>query len=257
MTAQQNGQIIMNGKGKLNQFGDYTDVANMSVDDWNYRWSLDQTKFHMPKVHPMLQKHIQKLTVGKTKQRVFVALSGKTLDMKWLLEQGHEVVGNDCADLACKQFFEEHKIPYKTEKLSGIDGTVYKATDGQLITLYRCDCFELSSKIIGKFDCIWDRGGFVAIPVKERKRYAASIQDLMKQDCRYLLDCFLVDNEIFGGPPFNCNEENVKECFTKYCTVKKIDTRDAFTKWQESWGIKSFIEDVYLLQPKVQIQSNR
>ena len=43
---------VQNGHRKLNQFGDYEDVTNMTVDDWSYRWSMDQTKFHMPKVHP-------------------------------------------------------------------------------------------------------------------------------------------------------------------------------------------------------------
>ena len=37
---------------KLNQFGDYEDVQNMTPGDWEYRWSLGQTKFHMPVVHP-------------------------------------------------------------------------------------------------------------------------------------------------------------------------------------------------------------
>ncbi|XP_045160399.1 probable thiopurine S-methyltransferase [Mercenaria mercenaria] len=250
MSSGPNTSIIMDGKRKLNQFGDYTDVSNMTVDDWDYRWSLDQTKFHMPVVHPMLKKHIQKLTLGKNRQTVFVPLCGKSLDLNWLIEQGHDVVGNECVDAACKQFYEENKIPYTTEKLNGIEGVLYKATDGKSIKIYRCDCFDLSSKLCGKFDCIWDRGGFVALPVKERKRYANVIKSLMKPDCRYLLDCFLVDNTTFGGPPFNCTEEDVSKCFEQFCGIQKIDVKNAFTKWQESWGIKTFIEEVYMLKPK-------
>ncbi|XP_060570480.1 probable thiopurine S-methyltransferase isoform X2 [Ruditapes philippinarum] len=242
--------VIMEGKQKLNQFGDFTDVSNMTVDDWDYRWSLDQTKFHMPIVHPMLKKHIQKLTLGRNRQTVFVPLCGKSLDMKWLLEEGHEVVGNECVDSACKQFFEENKIPYTTEKLGDVDGVLYKATDGKSIKIYRCDCFDLTSKLCGKFDCIWDRGGFVALPVKDRKRYANVMKSLMKPDCRYMLDCFLVDNEAFAGPPFNCTTKDVSKCFDQYCGIQKIDIHDAFTKWQESWGIKSFVEEVYMLKPK-------
>lgn len=250
MSSSSKTSIIMNGRSKLNQFGDYDDVTNMTVGDWDYRWSLDQTKFHMPIVHPMLQKHIQKLTQGKTRQSIFVPLCGKSLDMKWLLDQGHEVIGNECVDVACKRFFQEHNIPYRTEKLNGIDGVVYEATDGKSIKIYRCDCFDLSSKVCGKFDAIWDRGGFVALPVKERKRYANVMKSLMKPDCRYLLDCFLVDNEVFGGPPFNCSTEDVTRCFDQYCRIEKVDEKDAFTKWQESWGVKSFVEEVYLLKPK-------
>lgn len=42
-----------------------------------------------------------------------------------LLDQGHEVIGNECSDLACQQFFTEHKIPYKTEPLPGVEGVLY------------------------------------------------------------------------------------------------------------------------------------
>ncbi|XP_052247284.1 probable thiopurine S-methyltransferase isoform X6 [Dreissena polymorpha] len=249
-----NLQTVHNGVGapnrKLNQFGDYEDVTNMSVDDWDYRWSLNQTKFHMPKVHPMLQKYIDKLLNGKNRQTVFVALCGKTLDMKWLLDQGHEVVGNDCVDSACRQFFEENNIPYTSHPLDGVDGALFTATDGSSIKLYRCDCFELPKVMKEKVSCIWDRGGFVALPVKERSRYALSLRAIMKNDCRYLLDCFLLDNSKFGGPPFNCDEKDVKQAFETFCKIEKLETRDAFTKWQESWGISSFIEEVYLLHPK-------
>ncbi|WAR23704.1 TPMT-like protein [Mya arenaria] len=170
MSGMQNGTT--NGckavERKLNQFGDFEDVTNMSVNDWDYRWSLGQTKFHMPKVHP-------------------------------LLDEGHEVIGNEFVDSACRQFFEEHNIPYTSTPLTGIEGVLYQATDGTPIKLYRCDCFDLSSKLCGQFDCMWDRGGFVALPVKDRTRYARVMADLMKKDGRYLLDCFLVDNSVFGG----------------------------------------------------------
>ncbi|XP_052776657.1 probable thiopurine S-methyltransferase [Mya arenaria] len=243
---------------KLNQFGDFEDVTNMSVNDWDYRWSLGQTKFHMPKVHPMLQKHMDRLTQGNNKASVFVPLCGKTLDMKWLLDEGYEVIGNGFADSACRRFFEEHNIPYTSTPLTGTEGVLYEAKDGTPIKLYRCDCFHLSSNLCGRFDCIWDRAGFVALPVKDRIRYARVMVELLKKDGRYLLDCFLVDNSVFGGPPFNCDQNDVEIAFGKLCKVEKLDTNDAFTKWQEAWGkesfiewgIDSFIEDVYLLEKK-------
>lgn len=36
----------------------------------------------------------------------------------------------------------------------------------------------------------------------------------------------------------------------KACSSRKIDTKNAFGKWQESWGIKSFVEEVYMLTLK-------
>lgn len=235
---------------KLNQFGDYEDATNMSVDDWEDRWNKAQTQFHVTRVHPMLEKHYHELTGGNTSLRIFLPLCGKSIDLKWLADKGHDVVGCEGVDLGCLEFFEEQNIPYTRQPLSGIEGAVYKATDGKKITLYRCDYFQLTSKLTGTFDCVWDRGSFVAIPTQRRQEYVNVTLPLLKNNTKYLLDCFLVDNKVFGGPPFNCTEEEVSKFFGKKCKSKKIDTKDAFTKWQESWGIKSFVEEVYMLTPK-------
>lgn len=43
-----------------------------------------------------------------------------------LADKGHDVVGCEGVDLACREFFEEHDIPYTSEPLNEIDGVVYK-----------------------------------------------------------------------------------------------------------------------------------
>ncbi|KAK3580995.1 hypothetical protein CHS0354_007030 [Potamilus streckersoni] len=237
-------------KRRINQFGDYRDVTNMSVDDWNERWNLEQINvFHMPCVNPMLVKHSEKLLAGKERQRIFIPLCGKSLDLKWLLDKGHTVIGNECSDLGCRQFFQEQGIPYTAEPLPIEDGLKYKATDGSRIELFRCDFFQLNKSMLGEFDCIWDRGSFVAIPVKDRQRYGQLICQVMKPTCRYLLDTFRVDNSVYGGPPFDCPESDVVKSFGHRCKFQLIDTRDAYGKVQrEQWGVKSFTEEVYLMQ---------
>ena len=42
----------METQGKLNQFGDYEDATNMSVNDWEDRWNRSQTQFHVNRTHP-------------------------------------------------------------------------------------------------------------------------------------------------------------------------------------------------------------
>lgn len=246
VNGYQNGPSVR----KINQFGDYDQTDNMSVEDWEYRWGKNQTQFHMNKVHPMLQKYLDKLTKGKKNLRIFLPLCGKSKDLEWLASQGYEVIGCDCADKGCKEFFEENEIPYETSPIKGIDGTIYRATNDKKITLYKCDYFALNEKITGKFDCIWDRGSFVAISVKDRDKYSKITTAMMKENSTYLLDCFLVDNDRFGGPPFNCTEKNVTSAFGSKWEVEKLETKDVFSKWQESWNIDSFFEEVYLLTKK-------
>uniref|UniRef100_A0A8W8LT83 thiopurine S-methyltransferase n=1 Tax=Magallana gigas TaxID=29159 RepID=A0A8W8LT83_MAGGI len=204
---------------KINQFGDYEDTSNMKPEDWDYRWGKSQTQFHMPKIHP-------------------------------LADDGHDVVGLECAEKGCREFFEEQDMPYTTENLTECEGKVFKATTDKKIAIYCCDFFKISSKTLGKFDCIWDRGSFVAIPVTQRKQYSNIITPTMHKDTVYLLDSFLVDNTVFGGPPFNCTEDDIKKAFGSQTDIKKIDERDAFGKWQESWGLKTFVEELYMLKMK-------
>ncbi|XP_069127814.1 probable thiopurine S-methyltransferase [Argopecten irradians] len=237
-------------KKRINQFGDYEDTSEMSCSDWNERWKKEQTQFHVPKVHPMLEKHIDRLTDGKTNLRIFVPLCGKSIDLKWLADQGHEVVGCDCSETGCKEVFERDNIPYTNEYRHNVKSKLLKATDRKL-SLYVGDFFNLQRKELGEFDCIWDRGSFVAIPVTKRQEYADIILSIMTNETRYLLDCFKVDNTYFGGPPFNCTETHVKECFDTQCRVEKIDDRDALTKWQtEVWKVDTFLEELYMIRLK-------
>ena len=54
---------------------------------------------------------------GKSGCSIFVPLCGKTLDLIWLNEKGHTVMGCELSEVAAKQFFEENKIPYSTSGL--------------------------------------------------------------------------------------------------------------------------------------------
>lgn len=246
-TADMNGH---KQDRKINQFGDYEDTSNMKPEDWDYRWGKSQTQFHMPKIHPMLSKHSDTLTGKRKNLRIFLPLCGKAVDLKWLADDGHDVVGLECAEKGCREFFEEQDMPYTTENLTECEGKVFKATTDKKIAIYCCDFFKISSKTLGKFDCIWDRGSFVAIPVTQRKQYSNIITPTMHKDTVYLLDSFLVDNTVFGGPPFNCTEDDIKKAFGSQTDIKKIDERDAFGKWQESWGLKTFVEELYMLKMK-------
>ncbi|PIK53430.1 putative thiopurine S-methyltransferase-like [Apostichopus japonicus] len=118
---------------------------------------------------------------GKTNQRIFLPLCGKSLDMMWLAEQGHQVVGLDCVDQAAKEFFEENKIQYTVNDIQGIEGgKLFKSADGK-IEFYVCDFFKISSDIMGQCDAIWDIGGLFAITGYDQKdKYVDHLKPLLK-----------------------------------------------------------------------------
>lgn len=43
-----------------------------------------------------------------------------------LADEGHDVVGLECAEKGCREFFEEQDIPYTTENLTECEGKVFK-----------------------------------------------------------------------------------------------------------------------------------
>ena len=81
----------------------------MNPEFWQARWQDKRIGFNQPKVNPLLVKYfsVLDLPVGS---RVFAPLCGKSIDMRWLLEQGYDVVGVELVESAVEEFFAEQNI---------------------------------------------------------------------------------------------------------------------------------------------------
>ncbi|XP_066270203.1 probable thiopurine S-methyltransferase [Branchiostoma lanceolatum] len=157
---------------------------------WNELKPGDNPCFHMPQVHPSLIKHIDRLTGGREGLRFLLPLCGKSLDMKWLQEKGHTVVGVEFVEKAAQHFFEDHGIePTVSEEPSIGGGKHYKGLDGK-ISMYICNYFDFNSDVCGQFDAVWDRGSLMAMEVRDQKRYVDLTKSLMKPDARYMMETF-------------------------------------------------------------------
>merc|ERR1712117_415494 len=109
------------------------------------------------------------MTGGKSHLKFFFPLCGKTKDMLWIYQQGHDVVGVEAVTEAVRQFFEESEIDFTVEKCSQVDGWVFKSHDGR-IRIFACDLFKITPEVIGPIDCVFDRGSYVAIERESRKQ---------------------------------------------------------------------------------------
>uniref|UniRef100_A0A3Q2FJ47 thiopurine S-methyltransferase n=1 Tax=Cyprinodon variegatus TaxID=28743 RepID=A0A3Q2FJ47_CYPVA len=182
----------------------------MELSEWEQRWQENRTGFHQLEVHKMLQNNYDKVVNGRSGVRFFFPLCGKAVDMKWLADLGHSVVGVEISEMAIRQFFQENNLTYSEESVPSIPGAKLFQKS---ISLYQCDLFSFSSSVAGQFGAIWDRGSLVAINPKDRDRYAALILSLMAADCRYLLDTFLYNPDLYEGPPFFVPDEQVLSLF--------------------------------------------
>nr|XP_020504107.1 thiopurine S-methyltransferase isoform X1 [Labrus bergylta] len=222
----------------------------MAIGEWEERWQEDRIGFHQPNVHKMLETYIDKVTVGRAGVRFFFPLCGKALDMKWLADMGHSVVGVEISEKAIKQFFEENNMTYSEEAVPDIPGAkVYKGSERN-ISLYQCDLFNFSSSVGGQFGAIWDRGSLVAINPRDREKYAALITSLMAKDCRYLLDTLLYNPELYSGPPFLVPDEQVQSLYGNSCDIELLQTEDVLTERNRGWGLDYLTEHVHLITPK-------
>src|SRR5690606_28019996 len=96
----------------------------MKPEFWLERWRQGKTGFHQTRVTPLLAKYWPGLGLS-TDCRVLVPLCGKTIDMVWLAEQGHQVLGVDLSPLAIEQFFDEHQLT--PEKHVSPEGEHYRS----------------------------------------------------------------------------------------------------------------------------------
>jgi len=148
---------------------------------WLRLWRERRTDFHQQAVNPLLSRFWPSLGLAPG-SRVFVPLCGKSLDMLWLVEQGHEVIGVELSPLAVKAFFREnHLQPVKRRQ-----GRFTLWQHGRLAILCG-DYFALTRADLGQIDSVYDRAALTALPEDLRRRYVAQLRLLLPATCPVFL----------------------------------------------------------------------
>lgn len=125
----------------------------MEPQFWLERWQRNEIGFHQDAPHAALARHWPALELPQA-SRVFVPLAGKSRDLLWLAERGHEVVGIELSELAVQQFRQE---------LAAAPQPWHRRID------LRCgDFFALDAAALGPIDAIFDRAALVALPAAMR-----------------------------------------------------------------------------------------
>jgi len=170
---------------------------------WTQVWLGGRTGFHRDAVHPDLPEYAARF-LGGAPRRVLVPLCGKSLDLVWLRDHGHEVVGVEIVEHALEAFCEEQGLG--AEEHSGPHGRVLRS---QGLTLVCADFFAIGPEDVGPVDRIWDRAALVALPPERRIDYAAQERRLLAPGGRILLNAFEYDPSQMSGPPFSVPRDEV------------------------------------------------
>ncbi|MDO9316615.1 MAG: thiopurine S-methyltransferase [Gammaproteobacteria bacterium] len=191
----------------------------MEAGFWHQKWAAGDIGFHAQEVNPSLREHFGKLQMAAG-ARVFLPLCGKTRDIAWLLDEGYRVTGAELSELAIKALFDElGLVPEIT------DAGKHLCYQSRNIRIFVGDIFDLSAKLLGPIDAIYDRAALVALPMEMRVRYAAHLIDITDAAQQLLLSCEY-NQQLMNGPPFSVHADEIKRLYSVTYDVRPLETHD-------------------------------
>ena len=179
----------------------------MKADFWHDRWQRNQIGFHKSEVHPLLLRFWPMLELSKD-ARVLVPLAGKSLDVGWLLEQGHAVTAVELNKLAVEAFFTEQQwLPIITHRAQH---TVFQH---EALEFWVGDLFALKDENLTDFEGVYDRAALIALPPEMRADYVKTMSVLLKPGAKYLLISLEYPDDMLSGPPFAIDGQEIARLF--------------------------------------------
>ena len=176
---------------------------------WNDRWELNQIGFHQEETNAYLESHWQELGLADNAP-VFVPLCGKSLDMLWLREQGHAVLGIELSEMALKQFFSENQLPFTYQQKG--DFVCFQTEQMRLLA---GDFFNLTAADIAPIEAVYDRASLIALPPEMRVDYARHMASLLPEGAHILLISLEYEDGMLKGPPLCVREAEVQQLFSE------------------------------------------
>lgn len=188
----------------------------MEAAFWLERWELGQTAFDQQQPHRWLGDQWPSLELA-TDATVFVPLCGRSVDMVWLAEQGHRVIGVELARSAVEDFFAGVGLEPSIETVGTLD--VYRAGPFEL---WVGDLFELTAEMLAPVRAVYDRASLVALPPEMRGRYVEHLTSVLPTQAVWYLVSFSYDQNEMGGPPFSVSLDEIAQRFSPAWTIDTV-----------------------------------
>ncbi|GGP46637.1 thiopurine S-methyltransferase [Shewanella saliphila] len=192
----------------------------MEPSFWHQKWQLQQIGFHQQQVNPFLVKYWPGLAIAET-SNVFVPLCGKSLDMCYLAELRHGVLGCELNPLAVEQFFNENDLPCQVEQIA--EHNVFCADE---VRVYQGDIFTLPESLTTDIGGFYDRAALIAWPEAMRQQYAVALARLIPANVSGLLITLDYPQDTLKGPPFAVSPDWVETHLAPYFTVELLECTD-------------------------------
>lgn len=213
----------------------------MKAEFWLKKWKLNEIGFHQDSTNESLQAFWPSLRAPPG-GAVLVPLCGKSLDMCWLAEQGHTVVGIEVSPVACEAFFDGLKLNPDTENAGA-----FRSYSAGPYRILQGDFFSAMSADVGPVAAFYDRAALVAMPPQMQPAYARRLVNLLPPGAVGLINCLEYPPEVMEGPPFSIGEASLRELLGAGCRVRRISARDINTEGTnlEGRGLVGLAETTY------------
>ncbi|MDG6773710.1 thiopurine S-methyltransferase [Thiomicrorhabdus sp. ZW0627] len=195
----------------------------MQADFWHDMWESGVVGFHQTEINAFLQGFWQKLELTGD-ETVLVPLCGKSLDMLWLKQQGHKVLGIELSQKALDEFISENHIdaqPVQQDKFCAYGFDAMTLLCGDFFHLTADDCCEVKA--------VYDRAAIVALPEAMRRQYVEHLKMILPKGTQFLMVTMEYDQSQLQGPPFSVPETEVRELFAGFASVDKV-SEQAFSR---------------------------
>lgn len=183
-------------------------------EDWLKRWEEGRIGFHRGSVHPTLVRHWPALGVAPG-SKVLVPMCGKSLDMRWLAEKQHPVLGIELSMLALEQFVSEG-----SGDVARYQHTGFSVMRQGNIELWCGDFFHFHIQQAAEVGAFYDRAALIALPEATRQRYAFHMAQLVPPGTPGLLISLARPEP--HGPPFNVTPDEVQRLFAPNFTITHL-----------------------------------
>ena len=206
-------------------------------EQWLQRWREGRIGFHLEDTHPALARFWPTLSIP-VGTKVLVPLCGKSLDMRWLAEQGYPVLGVELAPEAIEQFLESQKNGVVQGGVSRYRQAGFDVSRQGMVELWQGDFFHLHIRQVNEVGAFYDRASLIALPPATRQRYAFHLAQLMPPGAHGLL-VSLHHDEGDAGPPYSVTRSEVETLFTPNfeLTELAVGAEDERGRTESIWSL--------------------
>ena len=211
---------------------------------WTACWETQEIGFHLPEVNPVLLAFWSQLSLDSS-AKVLVPLCGKSLDLKWLVQQGCHVVGVELSQLAVDAFFSEQSIQPDIQT-----NDKFQLYASKQLKIWCGDIFDFPDTQLEMIQAVYDRGALVALPADMRKAYMQKLLQGLPNKARWLLVTFEYDESFMQGPPFSVSQNEVQMYFEGY-DIRQVNKKEMIETMPkaQNLGLNSIHQCVYMITP--------